>query len=132
LIVHGPSNAPYDIDIGPVFLSDWFHTEYFEITKRVLLPVAQGGNPRPASDNNLINGKMSFDCTTKPAGDSNQCTPGAGISKFRFTSGKTHRLRIINGGADAFQRFSIDGHNMTVITIDMVPVVSNLPCFNNQ
>jgi hypothetical protein len=29
LIIHGPSNAKYDIDLGPVFLTDWYHTEYF-------------------------------------------------------------------------------------------------------
>lgn len=25
LIVHGPKNADYDIDVGPVFISDWYH-----------------------------------------------------------------------------------------------------------
>ena len=104
-------------------LSDWFHREYFEIVQDVMKPLAQGGNPRPSSDNNLINGKMNFDCATVAAGDKTKCTNGAGISKFKFTPGKTHRLRIINGGADAIQRFSIDGHNMTVIANDMVPIV---------
>ena len=49
-------------------------------------------------------------------------TPNAGISKFNFTSGKTHRLRLINAGADGMQRFSIDNHTMTVIAQDFVPV----------
>ena len=30
LIVYGPKNANYDVDIGPVMLSDWYHPEYFE------------------------------------------------------------------------------------------------------
>jgi FtsP/CotA-like multicopper oxidase with cupredoxin domain len=103
-------------------LSDWFHEEYFNITKSVIGP---NGNPRPSSDNNLINGKMNFDCNAKAAGDNAKCTNNAGISRFKFTTGKTHRLRIINGGADAIQRFSIDGHKMTVIANDMVPIVRN-------
>lgn len=123
LIVHGPKNAAWDIDVGPVMLADWFHAEYFSIVQSVMGP---NGNPRPASDNNLINGKMDFDCSTKAQGDTAKCTEGAGISKFKFTSGKTHLLRIINGGADALQRFSIDGHNMTVISNDFVPIVSYL------
>lgn len=78
--------------------------------------------PPPKSDNNLINGKMDFDCTKIPAGGP-ACTPNAGIAKFNFQSGKTHRLRLINAGADATLRFSIDNHNMTVIAQDFVPVV---------
>ncbi|KAL8779317.1 MAG: hypothetical protein Q9213_006997 [Squamulea squamosa] len=50
------------------------------------------------------------------------CTPNAGISKFNFTSGKTHRLRLINAGAEGMQRFSIDNHTMKVIAQDFVPV----------
>ena len=30
LVVYGPKNADYDIDVGPVMLSDWYHTEYYE------------------------------------------------------------------------------------------------------
>lgn len=124
LIIHGPSNANYDIDLGPVFLTDWFHTEYFQIVEEIMAPLQSGGNPKPASDNNLINGKMNFDCSTKAAGDNTPCTNNAGISKFKFTTGKTHRLRLINAGSEGIQRFSIDGHNLTVIANDFVPIVS--------
>jgi hypothetical protein len=51
------------------------------------------------------------------------CTPNAGTSKFYFQSGKTYRLRLINAGAEALQKFSIDGYNLTVMAIDFVPVV---------
>ncbi|KAM3071831.1 hypothetical protein ACMFMG_009688 [Clarireedia jacksonii] len=122
MIIHGPSNADYDIDLGPVFLSDYYHKEYFKLVEEVV-----GGtgvsNPRPLSDNNLINGKMTFNCSTKDAGDNTECDDNAGISKFKFTTGKTHRLRLINAGGEALQRFSIDGHNMTVIANDFVPIV---------
>lgn len=84
--------------------------------------LAPGGSPRVFSDNNLINGKMNFDCTKVAAGDKTKCTSNAGISKFKFQSGKTHRLRLINSGADGVQRFSIDQHTMTVIANDFVPI----------
>ena len=47
----------------------------------------------------------------------------AGLSKFSFQSGKKHRLRLINAGADSVQKFTIDRHKMTVIANDFVPVV---------
>lgn len=56
------------------------------------------------------------------AGDKTNCTNNAGISKFKFQTGKTHRLRLINSGAEGVQRFSIDGHTMTVIANDFVQV----------
>ncbi|EKD15631.1 uncharacterized protein L3040_006021 [Drepanopeziza brunnea f. sp. 'multigermtubi'] len=119
MIIYGPKNSNYDIDLGPVFLQDWYHTGYSDIVDEIMKP---GGNIRPSSQSNLINGKMTFDCTKKVAGDNSPCTSNAGISKFKFTTGKTHRLRLINAGADALQRFSIDGHQMTVIANDFVPV----------
>ena len=33
------------------------------------------------------------------------CMSNASISQFNFTSGKVHRLRLINAGAEALQRF---------------------------
>lgn len=30
IVIHGPTQADYDIDIGPVMLSDWYHTTYYE------------------------------------------------------------------------------------------------------
>jgi FtsP/CotA-like multicopper oxidase with cupredoxin domain len=122
MIIHGPNNANYDIDLGPVFLTDYYHGEYFDILKNVTAPLSAGGNPAPLSDNNLINGKMNFDCSTVAQGDKTKCTNNAGISKFKFTTGKTHRLRLINAGAEGLQRFSIDGHQMTVIANDFVPI----------
>ena len=45
------------------------------------------------------------------------------MSKFQFTTGKTHRLRLINSGAEALQQFTIDNHTMTVIANDFVSIV---------
>lgn len=120
MIIYGPKNVPYDIDLGPVMLSDWNHQDYFSLVEKTVdLPPVGGGAP-VFSDNNLINGKMDFDCAKAPAGV--QCTPNAGIAKFKFTAGKTHRLRLINSGSEAIERFTIDNHTMTVIANDFVPV----------
>ena len=48
--------------------------------------------------------------------------PNAGLSKFNFQSGKTHLLRLINAGAEALQRLTIDGYEMTIIANDFVPL----------
>ena len=74
----------------------------------------------PLSDNNLINGKGNYNCSLVPAGT--KCTPNAGLAKFKFTAGLKHRLRLINAGAEGIQKFSIDGHTLTVMAIDFVPV----------
>jgi FtsP/CotA-like multicopper oxidase with cupredoxin domain len=34
-----------------------------------------------------------------------------------------HRLRLTNAGAEAIQKFTLDGHNMTVIANDFVPII---------
>jgi FtsP/CotA-like multicopper oxidase with cupredoxin domain len=96
MIIYGPhDNADYDIDLGPVLLTDYYHTEYYTLIEQVMAPASEGLLP-PLSSNNLINGKMNYPCAT----NSSTCTPNAGISKFYVESGKTYRLRLINGGAE--------------------------------
>lgn len=118
MIIHGPFNANYDYDLGPVLLSDYYHQPYYQVLERVMgtdLSVAI-----PFSQNNLINGKNNYNCSLIT--DGTPCTPNAGLSKFQFISGKTYRLRLINGGAEGIQRFSIDNHTMQVIANDFVPI----------
>lgn len=118
MIIFGPhDNAHYDRDIGPVMLNDWFHRDYFSLVEQVMLPSSAMTFP-PTSQNILINGRMNYPCSSTNA----TCTPNAGISKFRFISGLTYRLRLINTGAEALLKFSIDNHQMTVIANDFVPV----------
>ena len=115
LVIHGPSSASYDLDLGPVALSDHFYRGYTEIVEDVVGKDLK--KVRPASDNNLINGKMDSRCTT----DTEACSTNAGISRFNFTSGKRHRLRLVNSGVQSIQHFSIDSHPMTVIAKDWIP-----------
>ena len=120
MIIYGPSdNAQYDEDLGPVLLTDWYHQPYFPLVEQVMAPAAEGLLP-PVSNNNLINGKMNYPCANATG---LQCVPNAGISKFFFESGKTYRLRLINGGAEGIQKFSIDGYKLKVIANDFVPLV---------
>ncbi|KAJ4125611.1 hypothetical protein NW765_001385 [Fusarium oxysporum] len=120
IVIYGPREKKnYDIDIGPILLNDWYHQEYFDLVEAVMKPGSPGF---VFSDSNLINGKMNFNCSSVSPGDNTPCTSNAGVSKFHFKRGKTYRLRLINAGAEGLQRFSIDGHSMTVIANDFVPV----------
>ncbi|KAJ5725494.1 uncharacterized protein N7483_006851 [Penicillium malachiteum] len=114
MVIYGPvqSGASYDLDVGPVMISDYAHQSYYEILEMILsIPPSF-----PNVDNNLINGHGANNCNTT------DCGSGAGLAQFNFTSGKTHRLRLMNVGSNANQKFSIDGHEMTVIANDFVPL----------
>ncbi|PHH77561.1 hypothetical protein CDD80_493 [Ophiocordyceps camponoti-rufipedis] len=119
IIIYGPELVPYDYDAGPVLLSDWYHKDYFQLVEETLSPLTGGVF---LSDNNLINGKGSFDCTLLGSNNRLPCNLNAGPAVFEFERGKTYRLRIINAGAEGEQRFSIDGHSLLVIANDFVPV----------
>ena len=123
-VIHGPMDYPYDVDLGPVTLNDYYHKEYYTILEGVMGTDLSDNLFRPPSDNNLINGKMSFACGNSTSNStSSTCINNAGLSKFSFTSGKKHRLRLINTGIAAIQKFSIDNHNMTIIANDFIPIV---------
>ncbi|KFY14466.1 hypothetical protein V492_02594 [Pseudogymnoascus sp. VKM F-4246] len=118
MIIHGPSQLPYDIDLGPVILSDWYHDNYRDLIEGVeSLDETKWG---PGSQGNLVNGIGQYDCSLVTDGTPCKKVPYA---KFKFTAGKTHRLRLLNSGAEGFEYFSIDGHVMTVIANDFIPVV---------
>lgn len=120
IVVYGPWEHDYDVDMGPIILNEYHHSDYVSIVKSVTSPHPQPPPPVPISDNNLISGKMQVDCSGVSGGQ--KCSNNAGVSVFRFQSGKKHRLRLINAGADSAQQFSIDGHTMTVIENDYVAV----------
>lgn len=121
LIIYGPKHAKYDYDLGPIILGDYHHEEYFKIVQQVVQATDDFKKYVPMSDNNLINGKNDYNCSLVTNGT--KCTPSAPLAKFQFRSGKTYRLRLINAGAAALQRFSIDGHRLQVIANDFTPIV---------
>ncbi|RAL65945.1 hypothetical protein DID88_005606 [Monilinia fructigena] len=119
MIIYGPEHVHYDIDLGPIILSDYIHQSYRGMIEGVAKKVPIGPI-FPNVDNNLINGKGVFNCNSTLGG---VCTPNAGLSKFKFTQGKTHRLRLINSGSAGTQKFSIDDHQLQVIAVDYVPII---------
>jgi len=127
MIVYGPSQVEYDIDVGVILLTDHYHKDYFTIVEQVteVVPLV-GGVPNvtaiiPVSDNNLINGMNNYDCSRIT--DGTPCTPDAPLAQFEFTPGKIHRLRLVNAGSDGVQKFSIDGHEMLIIANDFTQIV---------
>jgi FtsP/CotA-like multicopper oxidase with cupredoxin domain len=93
--INGPATANYDIDLGVIPLTDWSHEPVFEL-------LASRPAAPPTSQTLLVNG------TNK------------GV--INFAPGQTHRLRVVNTGINQFFHFGIDGHTMTVIADDFVPI----------
>lgn len=119
MVVYGPKNADYDIDLGPLLVSDYYHDHYSHILESVM---SQNylETQTTFADGTLVQGKMRYDCSQVK--DGTPCSNGAGIAKLTFEPGKTHRLRVINTSSFAVMVVSIDEHEMTVIANDFVPV----------
>jgi len=69
----------------------------------------------------MINGRMPYPCSGAPPGsvcDSSE----ASYTEYKFETGKTYRLRIVNTGAAGIQYFTIDGYELTVVAIDFVEI----------
>ncbi|TKA66579.1 hypothetical protein B0A49_06046 [Cryomyces minteri] len=118
IVVHGPKSDSYDIDLGPVMFSDWFHDYYINLVEQVFVASPVGPVFPPMANNMLIQGKGPYNCSNTAL----KCSPNAPAAAFKFQSGKKHLLRLINHSAEAIIFFSIDGYNMTVISNDFVPV----------
>ena len=63
---------------------------------------------------------MPFNCSLA---EGVPCNSNTGYTKFRVTAGKTYKLRLVNNGAGGIQYFSIDNHNVTIITNDFVDII---------
>ncbi|TLS24808.1 hypothetical protein PpBr36_08867 [Pyricularia pennisetigena] len=114
LIIYGPATANYDNDMGLLFLSDWMHKSAFE---GWATSASKGGPPAP--ENTLINGTNTFNCANST--DVN-CVGGGKKFEMVFEPGKKHLIRLVNVAVDAHFEFSIDGHELTVIGVDLVPI----------
>ncbi|KAL9622747.1 MAG: hypothetical protein Q9160_002865 [Pyrenula sp. 1 TL-2023] len=115
MIVYGPIEEPYDVDLGPIMMQDYYHDDYFSLVSKLLSPSRQP--VEPPSENTGINGR--FDCLL---GSDGTCSFNPDLANFEFTPGQVHRLRLINVGAENLLRFSIDEHDLTVIANDLVPL----------
>jgi FtsP/CotA-like multicopper oxidase with cupredoxin domain len=117
IVVYGPHESGYDVDIGPVMLMDWYRTNLTTNVGTLMNPITKGGYKFPPAQSNLINGKMRYPCASTKL----PCMTAA-YPTFNFTSGKNHRLRLMNTGSGAVQKFAIDGHVMQVIANDFMPI----------
>jgi len=114
LTLRGPATADYDEDLGALFLQDWGHQTVFS-----RWPSARLGAPPPL-ENGLINGTNTFDCSGA-ASDPN-CVGGGKKFEMNFKNGTKYLLRLVNVATDGHFQFSIDGHSLTVIGNDLVPI----------
>lgn len=104
----GPATANYDEDLGTLPITDYYYTPGFELNEQA--QHSQRGPPEP--DNVLVNG------THKNANG------GGSYYKINVTKGKKYRIRLINTSVDSTFHVSFDGHPMTVMTADFVPIKS--------
>lgn len=92
------------MDLEPVVITDWSHA-----TVDALYGYAQTVGP-PPMDTALINGKGTYNGT------------GGERYEVAFEAGKRYRMRFINAAVDSYFKLSLDGHKMTIIAMDFVPV----------
>lgn len=95
-------------------LTEWYHKTTFSMWH-----TAQRSGP-PEAQNGLINGKNVFDCSYSTDA---ACVGGGERYEFpEFEPGKRYLIRIINTSTDTHFRVSLDGHSMTVVAADFVPI----------
>lgn len=120
LVIHGPATANYDIDLGPIFLTDWFHKSAFISWAESAMYGGFPVRPSPNPPNGLINGTNTFPCDES---DDPACLGTGKRSETVIQKGKKYRLRLLDSQTDGWMKFSIDGHKLTVIAADLVPIV---------
>ncbi|OQE02710.1 hypothetical protein PENVUL_c039G03849 [Penicillium vulpinum] len=120
IIIHGPATANYDVELGPLFMTDWYHQSAFILWVQSGM---YGGFPvrqNAVAPNGLLNGTNTFPCdeSNDPA-----CLGTGKRSETVVQKGKKYRLRLLASQTDSWMKFSIDGHKLTVIAADLVPIV---------
>jgi FtsP/CotA-like multicopper oxidase with cupredoxin domain len=116
IVINGPATSNYDVDVGPILVQDWAHESALTIweTSQRVLALSQ-----PVAANGLINGLNPFDCTgsTDPA-----CIGTTDRFETSFTTGQKYLFRVVGTQVDGYIKFAIDGHTLTVIASDFVPI----------
>ncbi|KAJ4288428.1 laccase, multicopper oxidase, benzenediol:oxygen oxidorectuctase [Kalmusia sp. IMI 367209] len=105
IVIHGPATKNYDIDLGPLPFTDWFHLPIYTVNSNQLHAFGP-----PVADNLLVNGSMTS-------------SDGGQYAVTHLTPGKSHLLRLINTGINNWVNVALDGHTFTVIAADFVPIV---------
>ncbi|KAI9765211.1 MAG: hypothetical protein M1840_007703 [Geoglossum simile] len=112
--INGPTIINYDVDIGPILLTDWYHQDAFELYHEEL----DGTLPDPSSY--LLNGKGRYYCCSKTDPNCTGKTPS--LQSISFEKGTIYKLSIVNTATDTHFTFWIDGHNFSIVGTDFVPI----------
>lgn len=121
ILINGPSSAEYDEDVGSLFLNDWAIPTADQMYISQLYDLWT-----PQMDGGLLNGTNIYDF-------GNGTQVGKRLN-LEFVPGKRYRLRLINASLHSQFKFSVDGHDMTIIANDFVPiqpVTSNFVSINS-
>ncbi|KAK3324236.1 Cupredoxin [Cercophora scortea] len=111
IVIHGPNTANWDIDLGPLVITDYYHQSAYALASSATTQTL--GIP-PVAVSGLINGKnTNLNTNLTTVGSHYQMT---------FTKGKKHLIRLINTGSEVIFRFAIDNHKLTVVSVDLVPI----------
>lgn len=109
IVINGPATANYDEDLGHMFLNDWDHQTVDEL----YLSAEESGPP--TLDTGLINGTNIWK-------DSSTSIESGYRWNATLVDGTSYRLRLVNAAVDTHWKFSIDGHTLEVIAMDLVPI----------
>ncbi|KAI1812140.1 Cupredoxin [Poronia punctata] len=122
IVIHGPTTANYDVDVGPVMLMEYFHQSAFHIWEKTQRKIAL---IQPVAENGLINGLNPYDCNSSSKSKNDPaCIGTEDGERFQvsFEKGKKYRFRIIGAQVDGYMKFTIDNHVLTVVAADFVPI----------
>ena len=123
LIIHGRDEPNYNVDGDMIMMvDDWYHDFSLDLLPGFFAPGNEGVEPVP--DNGLINGLNVFDCDNAPGYTCDNSTDT--YATFNITTGGRYRFRVINTGAFADFKISIDNHSMEVLSYT---VPSNIRLF---
>ncbi|KAF8537352.1 Cupredoxin [Trichophaea hybrida] len=119
LLIHGPTSANWDIDVGVLTISDWIH-----LNLSVAFVVGELSNTTARdSVSTVMNGRGIFPCGATDEDPSSNCTGSSGSRhEMIVQTGKKYLLRIVNTAANMQFRFSIDNHMLEVVAADFVPI----------
>ncbi|KAE8454121.1 hypothetical protein EG329_005045 [Mollisiaceae sp. DMI_Dod_QoI] len=106
MIIEGPAAADYDIDLGTMPITDYYHKSAWTEAH-----VAERAAP-PKGDNILVNG-TNINVDTGHAGRYHNNT---------LVKGQRYLLRLINSAVDNAYMISLDNHKLKVIQADFVPI----------
>ncbi|KAF2261560.1 hypothetical protein CC78DRAFT_561712 [Lojkania enalia] len=112
LTIHGPSSGGYDTAKDPILMTDWNQRSAFEDWAWSL------GRARPKMSSILLNGHG----VAPPDIDTCEDRRPTKLHTLSFQKGVRYLLYLINTSVDTTFVFSIDGHNLTVIESDFVPI----------